>query len=307
MDPGIDFYRTLLDDMFDGVYFVDLDRRITYWNRGAERITGYSAKAVVGRKCANNVLMHVDACGTRLCRTGCPLKATIIDGPPRATELFLHHKDGHRVPVAVRAAPMYGADGSIVGAVEIFTENGEKMAAIRQVKELERTAYLDELTGLANRRFANNFLRARQQETASLGWQYGVVMIDIDLFKRVNDELGHDAGDDVLQMVGRTLGSAVRAGDLVARWGGEEFLAVLANVSLPDLQRAAERMRVLVAQSQCQAGGRRVAVTISAGAVLAGPGERPDQVLQRADVLLYASKRAGRDRVSGEWLEVAAA
>ncbi|MBI5948064.1 MAG: diguanylate cyclase [Chloroflexi bacterium] len=306
MNPGVDFYRHLLDDMFDGVYFVDLDRRITYWNRGAERITGYTAEEVVGRKCANNVLMHVDDCGTRLCKTGCPLKATIVDRQARAAEVFLHHKQGHRVSVAVRATPMLDDDGNVVGAVEIFSENGEKMAAIRQVKDLERTAYLDDLTGLANRRFARNFLSARQQEARDFGWHYGVVMCDIDDFKRVNDALGHDAGDDVLRMVGTTLGSAVRASDLVARWGGEEFLVVLANVSLADLARTAERMRVLVGESVCRAMGQAVAVTISAGAVLAGAGERPEDAVKRADAWLYEGKHAGRNRVMGEWLRLAA-
>lgn len=78
--PGAGFYKDLVDKLFEGVYFVDLERRIAYWNRGAERITGYPADQVLGSRCADNLLVHVDEAGRALCREGCPLEATCLDG-----------------------------------------------------------------------------------------------------------------------------------------------------------------------------------------------------------------------------------
>ncbi len=84
MDTGPEFYKAILDHLCDGIYFVDRNRAITYWNRGAERISGYPAQAVLGRCCADNLLMHVDEQGDRLCNCSrCPLKQTMSDGVPR--------------------------------------------------------------------------------------------------------------------------------------------------------------------------------------------------------------------------------
>jgi PAS domain S-box-containing protein len=109
------FYKVLLDHMSDGVYFVDLNRRIQYWNEGAYRLTGYKAEELVGRSCQDDTLCHVDGTGRRLCLDGCPLQASMKDGSPHEAHVFLRHKQGRRVPVAVRVQPLRTADGSIIG------------------------------------------------------------------------------------------------------------------------------------------------------------------------------------------------
>src|SRR5512138_899186 len=93
------FYKDIIDNLYDGVYFVDRDRRITFWNKGAERITGYSSDRVIGRCCRDNILAHVAEEGTKLCSDLCPLQHAMADGNARESEAFLHHADGHRVPV----------------------------------------------------------------------------------------------------------------------------------------------------------------------------------------------------------------
>ncbi|MCP4645400.1 MAG: PAS domain S-box protein, partial [bacterium] len=97
-------FRNILDNLYDAVYFVDRDVGITYWNQAAERLTGFSASEVTGRKCSDAVLTHVDEQGHLLCVHGCPLQATMQDGSSREAEVFLHHKNGFRVPVAVRTS-----------------------------------------------------------------------------------------------------------------------------------------------------------------------------------------------------------
>jgi PAS domain S-box-containing protein len=148
----------LLDNPADGVYFVDRQRRITYWNAGAERLTGFSADEVVGRRCRDGILNHCDAAGTALCGAHCPLLGTMLDGKVREIRAFLHHKDGYRRPVCVRAAPLCDEDDHIIGAVEIFHDDGPLLAVHRRVAALERAVWTDALTGIGNRLFGEMVL-----------------------------------------------------------------------------------------------------------------------------------------------------
>src|SRR5579871_3382167 len=113
-------YDAVLRALPDGLYFVDADRKILFWNQGAEEITGYRGQEVVGRHCHDDLLMHCDENHTPLCGSNCPLQATIEDGRPREANVYLRHKEGHRVPVKVRAVPIRDGDGAIIGAAEIF-------------------------------------------------------------------------------------------------------------------------------------------------------------------------------------------
>ncbi|MFH1707939.1 MAG: PAS domain S-box protein [Planctomycetota bacterium] len=125
MDHGPDFYRSLIDHLHDGVYFVDPGRTITCWNRAVEAIAGYAAAEMVGRHCADGILMHVDKAGASLCRGGCPLHRVIGGEAATEQELFLRHKNGHRVPIIVRASPVRDAAGAVIGAFKIGTGTGK--------------------------------------------------------------------------------------------------------------------------------------------------------------------------------------
>ncbi|MCC7205600.1 MAG: GGDEF domain-containing protein [Phycisphaeraceae bacterium] len=293
-----EFYRTLLDHLDDGVYFVDRHRRITYWNKAAERLTGYAASEVVGRFCQDNLLAHVDESGQSLCQHGCPLTDSIRSGQRCCHDVYLRHKDGHRVPIQVRTNPIPGQDGQPVGAVEIFTDNSAKLQAMEHIRKLEGLAHTDPLTGMANRRYAESILAARLDQCRRSGWISGVLLVDVDHFKRLNDTFGHDIGDHALKMVAQTLGSACRCFDLVARWGGDEFLVLLDGVDHPGLNTISQRIRMLVERSSLRVAGRSICVTISAGATVTREGDDLAAVLKRADDLLYQSKLAGRNSVS---------
>ena len=120
--PLDDVEWAVMDNLYDGAYYVDRGRRIRYWNRGAERLTGYADADVVGQFCFDNILNHVDGSGTALCRSLCPLAATMRDGGPREAEVFLRHREGHRVPVQVRTAPVRNRDGAVIGGVVAMLE-----------------------------------------------------------------------------------------------------------------------------------------------------------------------------------------
>ncbi|MCB0918936.1 MAG: GGDEF domain-containing protein [Actinobacteria bacterium] len=290
------FFQEVLDSMFDGVYFVDPRRRITYWNQGAERISGFSEAEVMGRSCADNILRHVDEEGHQLCLEGCPLAATMSDGQPREAEVYMHHKDGHRVPVVVRAAPIRDEAEQIIGAVEVFVPGRTAERAQQIIEDLRRQALHDPLTQIGNRRFGETNLESLEGDTAPA--QSGILFVDIDHFKHVNDTYGHEAGDEVLKMVANTLLNGLRAGDSVCRWGGEEFVVMLPGCDGEDLARVAERLRMLVAKSWIDHEGNRLRVTISLGGALTTEENAIERVLEQADRRLYVSKETGRNRVT---------
>ncbi|GAB1400628.1 hypothetical protein MASR1M66_20830 [Aminivibrio sp.] len=95
-------FEQMMNMLREGVYFVDLDRKITFWNKAAERISGYRSDEVLGSSCKDNILIHVDSTGRNLCQDGCPLHATMADREIRMADVFLHHRRGYRVPVSVR-------------------------------------------------------------------------------------------------------------------------------------------------------------------------------------------------------------
>jgi diguanylate cyclase (GGDEF)-like protein/PAS domain S-box-containing protein len=293
-------FRTILDNLHDGVYFVDPARMIKYWNGGGERITGYGAREILGRHCWDNILTHVDGEGVNLCERGCPLLETLRDGEFREAEVYLRHKQGYRVPVLVRVSPIWDSKKRIIGAVEIFSDDASRHAFVKKLKELERLALIDSLSGLGNRRYVEMNVRAMLNEMLRYGWSFGVLFVDIDYFKRVNDTYGHDVGDEVLKMVAGTLSHNVRPFDVVGRWGGEEFVAIIANVDKEQLSGVAHKLRVLVEKSGVVVTGKIVGVTISIGATMSVGGDTLESVIKRADRLLYESKTAGRNQVTLE-------
>lgn len=295
-DPGL--YQGILDEIEDGVYMVDRTERIQSWNRGAEAITGFSREEVVGRTCANNLLCHVDSTGRFLCTSGCPLRRAFVTGVPIETDAFLHHKEGHRVPVHIKTRPLRDQHGRIVGAVEIFRRTTEAERQTRLIDELSQLAMIDDLTRLPNRRLFDIQIVRKLAELDRFGWPFGVLMIDIDRFKEVNDNFGHQLGDDILRLVARTLSANCRALDTIARLGGDEYAAIIANVHESDLHTVADKLRAKIEMSGLRNSAQeRLRTTVSIGCAMAKPNDTTPQLLKRADDMLYAAKKAGRNRI----------
>ncbi len=295
-----DIFGTILDALSDGVYTVDADMNIAVWNSGAESITGYRHDEVRGRRCADKILIHVDETGNAQCGIDCPLQKA-LSGEEVFREIYLRHREGYRVPVQVHAFPLKNGDGTVTGAVEVFKDESVRMALTEKIKELEvmaEKALYDPLTELFNRRYIKADIENRLNEMERYEWKFGILFIDIDHFKNVNDSHGHEVGDKVLNMVAKSLLKNARPFDIVGRWGGEEFIAVIVNVDEDHLAHIAERFRSLVEQSGFEREGEEVSATVSVGATMAVPGDTVEELIARADKLMYKSKAEGRNRVT---------
>ena len=193
-------YQAIFENLNDGIYYVDKDRKITFWNRGAERISGFSSAEVIDKHCYDNILMHTNDDGVQLCIHGCPLHNSMQNNEMSIASVYLQHKAGYRVPVSVRIIPL-ADQGVVYGAVEIFQVQHERMDGLYNVEELKTLALTDQLTGLPNRRYTETFLDSRIGEYKALGIKFGVLFMDIDHFKAFNDQYGHHVGDDVMRVL----------------------------------------------------------------------------------------------------------
>ena len=162
-------------------------------------------------------------------------------------------------------------------------------------RTLVRLSRTDPLTGLSNRRHLEASLTAAGSAARRHEQPLAVLFVDVDGFKRINDQLGYDAGDTVLRAVGERMRQSVRTEDLVARWGGEEFVVVLPATGLDGAVAAAERVRSSIASEQVDAAGRRARVTVSVGCA-SGVGD-PAELVRGAGRALREAKRAGKNRV----------
>jgi diguanylate cyclase (GGDEF)-like protein/PAS domain S-box-containing protein len=291
-------FRELLSDIGEGVYFTDTSRHITYWNKSAERITGFAAQEVVGKQCSDNVLMHVDERGCSLCKSLCPLARSMKDLTAGEAKIYLHHKQGHRIPVVARVTPLHDDQGNLVGGAEFFTDVSNQEILAERLRELERLALLDALTGLPNRHHLLPELSARFHERNRLKLDFGMIFLDVDNFKRINDSLGHHVGDILLKTVANTLKASVRPFDLVGRWGGDEFLCIVRNTDSKGLERIAQRLLSLLNKSTVSLNGSYIHVSASIGVTMAEPEDTDESLFQRADTLMYASKQKGGNRIT---------
>ncbi len=295
--PGLEFYRQLFDSLYDGVYYVDSERRIVFWNKGAERISGYTAAEVVGRYCYENLLDHLDRTGCCLCKGSCPLIHAMQTGEPCSDRVFLRHKDGRRIAVDVHVMPVRTEQGAILGAVQVFRDASPVVALETTLEKLRELALKDPLTGLANRRHLSELLGLQVELFQRVGIPFSVVMIDLDHFKRINDTWGHLVGDKVLVRFAEILQSQCRAGDVVGRIGGEEFLILLREVHSEQAFLIVDRWRETVAAASLAAELAAHAVTISLGIAEVALGDTCESLLSRVDAALYRAKASGRNRV----------
>jgi diguanylate cyclase (GGDEF)-like protein/PAS domain S-box-containing protein len=273
-----------------GMCLVGFDGRFLQVNDALCRIVGYPREELLALDF--QTITHADDLDIDLGRVGDLLAGTIESYHLEKRYL---HKDGHVVWILLTVSLVTSEEGRPLFFVSQVQDISEPK---RMRAELERLATTDALTGLANRRhlteLAERELRRRDRHALDLA----VVVIDADHFKSINDRHGHHTGDIVLRALGGLLAEEIRETDLLGRWGGEEFVALLVGTDLDGARRCAERMVQRCAGTDIEHGGGHLRVTVSIGVTACTADERDvEAVVARADRAMYAAKRAGRNTV----------
>jgi diguanylate cyclase (GGDEF)-like protein len=251
-------------------------------------LVGSSARAIYRQDQARTAITHVTGglflFGTALMATR-GLLYLFLPGAAPATLLvatplqILAFAGGGMLPMV-----------STIGYLLMCTEFGQR--------ELAKAASLDYLTGICNRRAIEDLSKRSIAAARRHGIPMAMMIVDVDHFKRINDEFGHQAGDIALVETVKRLRECLRSEDLVGRLGGEEFVAVMPNTDAVSALAAAERMRAAFADAPMQIGGHALTVTVSIGvAVLDAQDQLYAHLLRRADRAMYAAKSAGRNKV----------
>jgi PAS domain S-box/diguanylate cyclase (GGDEF) domain len=284
-------FRSVVDAAYDAIITIDQQQNITLFNRAAEGLFGYESSEMIGRPV---VLLLPEAIRPKhpgyihqFARS--PVRSRQMNERGR---IYGRHRNGSPLPVEIAISKI-----NVGGLIEFTAIIRDVADRERLMDLLQKQAGTDELTGLPNRR---DFLEVVDNIMRS-DTPFSVLMLDIDLFKKVNDTYGHDAGDEVLRVLAKVVMSAGGKLDIFARWGGEEFVAVLPDKDAEQARDAAEQLRAKFERqdfTHTWRTGNAIPFTVSIGVATRAPDERDfDTVLKRADKALYEAKGTGRNRV----------
>ena len=277
----------IIDSSFDAIIGMTPDLKITSWNAAASAMYGYAAPEVSGR----SVEIIVPPDRRSEFRTVYERLRRGENIEPFDTERIT--KDGRRLQVALRLSPIKNPKGTVIG----FSGIGRDITERSRVEERTRHLALhDALTGLPNRTLFHDRLQRALAEAERYDRQAGLLLLDLDQFKDINDMLGHTAGDQLLVEVARRLDACVRASDTVARLGGDEFALILTEMRRPEDAAAVARKAMQVLARPFRLDDQEVHATTSLGIAI-GPadGQDPSQLLRAADMALYRAKAEGRN------------
>jgi diguanylate cyclase (GGDEF)-like protein/PAS domain S-box-containing protein/putative nucleotidyltransferase with HDIG domain len=313
LDPSAvipDRVKTMLDTLAEGVLVLDKQHRIVLANQAFAALVGEPAQDLQGVPAHrfNWTRPSADDAGQDM-----PWADSLENGQTRTGVALCLARDGEEVRTfTVNCAPIPGGDGTPRGALATFddvTPIEKKNAQLRktldmlkqsrdeinrQNQELQALATTDPLTGCSNRRSFFTQFDTHWASAQRYGYKLSCVMVDVDRFKQINDRFGHTVGDQVLQHVAAVLKALAREGDIVCRYGGEEFCVLLTHTDTEGAQQAAERYRLAI-ETTAAAG---IAVTASLGVSCIEHGApSPQLLIDEADKALYAAKQTGRNRV----------
>jgi diguanylate cyclase (GGDEF)-like protein len=290
--PPLAALRAIVDDLDYGIVVLDQERRVQFINRAFRRFWQIPDELAESKPTFIKLMYHARGVSPyavshdRLGDYVAKQLASIRTGEERPLNIQL--RNGEVLQFRCKALANGGR----------LLTYGNVSEIVHQAEALERLASVDGMTGLNNRR---NFLVLAENEwsrAVRYGRPLAVLMVDIDLFKSINDTYGHDVGDDVIKAVADVLNVHKRASDIAGRLGGEEFALMLPEATLDSAVAAGERLRQRVAERVIAVEASNVSVTISIGAC----ARREDLIcvdamLKQADVALYKAKRSGRNRV----------
>lgn len=278
--------ETVLDHSPACIYLKDTDRRYVYLNQQTASLYGHEAETIIGRR-DEDVMPSADAENCR--HLDERIMATC---EPQSNEDEVSDQHGSARIYETHKVPLINDDGTLTGFIGFSRDMTETR---RLQQELERMAHEDQLTGLPNRRRTERILKEEINRSHRSGQPLSLLALDLDHFKWVNDQHGHDVGDQVLVQIGVTLSERLRSTDTLGRWGGEEFFVILPETGAEGARQVAESLRQ-TSVSRVQVGD--TPVTISVGVTEYKHTEGLRAFIQRADSILYEAKYSGRNQVS---------
>ena len=297
--PPPDVFHNIVNELEVGVYIVDRFRKITYWNKGAERLTGYLRQDVVGRFCKDNILVHCDQDGHELCGDECPLLSAIGEGMVREAQIYLRHHDGHRVPVHVQAMPLRDKSGAVTGAAEIFVERIEVPQFCLPETVFAAYGCLDEESGIANRGLTETHLGECLDRFRHHGIRFAMFVIRMDRLEEFRAQHGKDASAAMVRSVARTLQHTLPVSGFLGRWDADRFLIAIPYAGRAPLETIGEQVRVLITCTTVPWWGDHLSVDASVRMTRERVDDTLEALRERIETCFDERKQAGLEQGDG--------
>lgn len=284
-------YFQILDNLSVGVYATDTKRRIFFWNKAAEEISGYKASEIIGKSCFTSNLDHMDSQGRELCHLSCPLFATICDHSVRQAHVLLKHKSGVRIPIIVNTYPIVNKDGVIVGGYEVFYEDDTPNRCIITDSTLLNKEFYDDLTKLPNKNYLLNFLNYKFIEFEKFNRPFALLFGNLDNFTEFNAKYGIDNGDKILQNIATNINTKHRKADIIGRWQDDIFAGVFNMVDEEKADIVANKFYEWINNSDILIDDNKIGLTISVGITIVKKGDTINSIIERTCNLVKEAKK----------------
>ncbi|MBD3610988.1 MAG: diguanylate cyclase [Hydrogenovibrio crunogenus] len=278
-------FAKVIQQTADFVKITDKAGYLVFVNQALMDKTGYTEQELIGKTPA---VLKSEMQDQEKAKS---LWDTILSGEVYHNRIMNRCKDGSTYYEETTISPIFNRDGDI----EYFVSTGKDVSEqVKMQQELNDLAMKDALTGIWNRRHLTDVVNTEMKRVNRYGGRFGMIMFDVDYFKQINDDFGHDIGDETLVQIAKIVQKIVRETDYIGRWGGEEFLLIALELDASLTAKLAEKIREAIEEFVFPKVGQ---VTVSLGATVYHKNETEAQLFKRADEALYLAKRHGRNRV----------
>jgi diguanylate cyclase (GGDEF)-like protein/PAS domain S-box-containing protein len=295
-DPEI--YRTVLDNLQTGVYIVDRNRRIRFWNEGAEQITGYLRQDVVGRFLREHFLASGNDTNDIDSDPEDPINLAFRDGKPSTVDVSILHKEGYRVPILLRTSPIRNGRGEVIGAAESFERNRSASEWSRRQSGIVDLTCLDGVTGVASRTTMETQLGECLTAFGEHNIPFSILLIQIDQLENFRASRGPGVVPTILRIVEQSMENCVRPTDMVGCWGENQFIAILLECRESEVGFVGERVRKMISRAEIEWWGDKFTITSPVGGAGCRPEDEIESLVARAMASLKESVAQGGNCVT---------
>ncbi len=272
-----------------GVLILDENLKIIYWNKGAEKITGFSLKDVFNKSFKDFSIIEIYSKKKEINFKNL-INQLITEKQNSVNVVYIRHKENYRFPIELNFFYFYDEKKERNIILGIFSILDMVIYTKKLIKSLKEKANKDFLTLLPNRRFLEYIINKKMREFKRFSANFGIILFDINNFKSINDCFGHKAGDKILKIFSNTIKINLRDCDILGRWGGDEFIAIILNVDMEQLKMVSDKLVDIVSKKLFKEKEHKFHIFVSAGYALNHKEDSIETLIERADKSMYKEK-----------------
>lgn len=294
-----EIFRSILETLPTGVYLVDRNRKILFWNAGAEDITGYLRQDVVGRFLRDHLLTENGEVkkGLESDPTD-PVSVCFRDGKSSSGEVSILHKEGYRVPIVLRTIPIRNEKSAVIAAAECFEKNFSAFERTRRQIAAAELGSLDRVTGVPNQKYMHEHLQRRLEAFQADGSHFSILVMETDGIDHFRAACGPGVVSAIHRVVAQTVANSLRPTDTIGCWAEHQFVILLKNCRESSVGKVGERIRTMVANSAIEWWGDEFPLTASFGGAGCRDNDALELLIERAEKALAESIAAGGNCVT---------